>query len=272
MSQAHPLQQQFESINVNDYLQVQCLAKLSQPTLQQAISTDWLEQMLQKQKQGRANLDRRGEAAFLIGRFSFVVAVILAGCQIQAGLLPRLRADQLAVVPEGDRFVVQLSNQDIIEWQDQTSVRSMIIELLQPIVTQLAQRTQLAPAKQWSLISDSLAMAWQFVAEPLGVDAQARVDILTLLNGEKSVLKNRRTGFETYSLGESNIDGCPAIQPVIHRVIRTRAGCCRKFTDDGQYCSTCVYVPEQERKQLITKMLWESHLSASSVKNKVSRN
>lgn len=268
MPQAHPLQQQFDQINLSDYVQVQYLPELSHQTLQQAIKTDWLEQMLQKQKEGRANLDRRGEAAFLIGRFSFVVAIVLARCQIQTGLVPYLVSDQLAVLAEHDRIAIQLSNNKAIEWQDQDGVRSMLVAFFQPMVAQLAQRAKLAPAKQWCLISDSFAMTWQFVGEPLGQAPQARSAIIQLLNGAKSPLKNRRTRFEEYKLFTNDDDQIPAV----HKFIRLRAGCCRKFSDDGQYCNTCVYVPEQERKQLITKLLWESHLGASSVNEKVNRN
>lgn len=254
----HPLQASFEDITLNEYVQVSYAPKSCQPRLAELVTTPWLDALLARQKAGREQLDKRGEGAFLVGRFAFIVAVLLAHCQITSGRVPRLSASQLAVAQHGDQIVLQLFSAKILAWQDQSAVRAMIIELLQPMVEHIAVNTKLAPAKQWSLVSDAFASAWQYIGAPLGCDAQARLDVMALLNGERSVLKNRRTGFEEYKLFASASDG----QPTIHQYVRTRAGCCRKFTDDGTYCATCVYVPEQERRQRISENLWQQYYAA----------
>ncbi|WP_119396276.1 hypothetical protein [Salinibius halmophilus] len=250
----HPLQAQFEQVNQSGYLTVSYAPKLPGPKLVDLIQSDWLEHMLQAQKDGRPNLDKRGEGAFLISRFAFLTALVVASCQLTSGQVPRLAGTSTTVNARRESIELFIASNEVLN-DDIAAIRQMLIQFYQPMVERVAALTKLAPAKQWALISDALAMTWQFVGEPLGCAEKARQTAMALLTDEKSVLKNRRTSFEEYKLFASPDDSAPTI----HQFIRVRAGCCRKFTDDGNYCNTCVYVPKEDRQARISETLWQNY-------------
>lgn len=244
---SHPLAPVFAQLSASGYLHVCYQPEVPTTPLYERLATPWLAAQIAAQAKDRPGLDLLGQGAFFIGRLSYVFGLVWAAGSELAGQAPALANATLDWQPE--QVALTVHDTELVSTEQ---LRAHIIAVMTPIVQAVAKHSRLSPGAQWSLISDSLASAWLMVGEQVGQASQAQASVLSLLHDGKSRLRNRRTGFEHYQAYGGQ-------QLLAQQTLRTRAGCCRKYTDDGEYCSTCVHLDSEQRRARVEQTLWQQH-------------
>jgi hypothetical protein len=208
------------------------------------INSAWLEKMLAEMKLERPKLDRRGQGAFVVGRLSWAIGLVLASSHLVKGKIPNLALDSVCLLEEGEQMVLVLKSGKVVPSNEWHETREILLALLAPVVERIRELTQLSNAPQWRMISDSIALAFNYVGDQLQLGEKARVDVLSLLHGEKTPLQNKKTNFLEVVMQDPADKTCK----IQRTFVRTRAGCCRKYTDDSEYCDTCVHRSIDEQR------------------------
>lgn len=226
------------------------------PSLQELCDaeSDILAALLSWQQERVPGMDLRAQAAFLMANLSYRLSLILGSVYLTETALPYLDADLLylklsqrpSIEPDpstASRLQLHLidgteppSLEPPEEMPAQISVQ--LESCLSPLVERLRDETRLAPAAQWRLIADSLAMGFLQVGQALGKEETAKEEALAVVKRDGSRLFNKQLGF--ISLPLASPDGIPSGP----RSFVSRGGCCRYYTvEGGQLCPTCVLEP-----------------------------
>jgi hypothetical protein len=250
-STEHVLSNAFEILNRTPYVNVQFNPYDNRQTLAAMIEGDWLEILLAQTLSERPNLDRKGQGAFVIGQVSWLVGLVVAASHLLEHRIPLLSLSTVYLSEENRVPVIVLREGRVVKTRDWHETRQLLLSLFEPIVVRIRELTKLSNAPQWRMISDSIALAFQYVGKSLNFEAEARTNVLALLHDDKSPLQNKRTGFFDVTYKDPSDDSS-----FIHQeFVRTRAGCCRKYTHDSEYCDTCVHLPiDEQRKRAINSL------------------
>lgn len=215
----------------------------------------WLDAILE-QNIGQYGLpDRKSAAAFLIGSYAWYVSAAAIGCYLIERRVPSLALDQVAIRLDGTRVQVALLDtgfaalpgdpaEDAPEINlvaDGEALRGLlragIEEHMAAMVALLEARTRLGRRAQWNLIADACAALFLHVGGHLGDTERACAEGLALVKAAGSPMRPSKTSYLTLAEGER----C--------QTFRLRGGCCMYYkTPNGENCSTCPLLPQEERE------------------------
>lgn len=112
----------------------------------------------------------------------------------------------------------------------------------------LAEATRLAPAAQWRLIADSVAMAFLEVGQALDQRETAQRKALEILKRKPSPLYNKQLNFVNVAASKGNTTS--------EKTFVSRGGCCRYYTaPEGSICPSCVLEPPERQRERLTELL-----------------
>ena len=250
-STEHALSNAFEILNRTPYVNVQFNPYDNRQTLAAMIEGDWLEILFAQTLSERPNLDRKGQGAFVIGQVSWLVGLVVAASHLLEHRIPHLSLNTASLCEENKVPMIVLREDRVVATDDWSEVGKILLSLFEPIVIRIRELTKLSHAPQWRMISDTIALAFQYIGKSLNFEAEARSDVLKLLHDDKSPLQNKRTGFFEVAVKDPNDES----RVLKQEFVRTRAGCCRKYTDDSVYCDTCVHLSIDEQRDRAIKSL-----------------
>ncbi|MFC4351723.1 (2Fe-2S)-binding protein [Fodinicurvata halophila] len=216
--------------------------------------SDTLATLLSWQAERVAGMDLRAQAAFLVANLSYRLSLMLGSVYLKETALPRLDADLLYLklsqtpaaqssTPAASHLHLHLADETGAAFPEQpeampAQLSAQLESCMDPLVERLRTDTRLAPAAQWRLIADSLAMGFLLVGQALDQEETAKQKALAVVKRPGSRLFNKQLGFISLSL--PNPEGTPQ-RP---RSFVSRGGCCRYYTvEGGQLCPTCVLEP-----------------------------
>jgi hypothetical protein len=166
-------------------------------------------------------LDRRGQAAFLIGGVSYYAAAVQAWFELRGEPAPSLDHLGLRINAAADGLAYRWSAP-----QEADGAAALEAALL-PLVHRLRAETRIGERAQWRLVADSIAAAYQEIGQSIGCAPQARERALAAIADGRT--SNPQTGY--HCIGTETGE----------RYYLKRGGCCRWYTADaGSYCATCV--------------------------------
>lgn len=227
-----------------------------------------LEIFLAAQALGSPGLDRRGQAAYLIGSVCYRLSRAFAAFHLGCELAPRLAPDTLALrleryswehegeTGESHRLVLRLLDSSELSSGALDERRALFAADIEAVAATLIERlvreTALGAAAQYRLAADSIASGFQFSGRALGCEPLARDEALLVIKADGSRLRNPQTHFAEIAVH----DPARPDQVLIAETFRMRGGCCRYYTaDGGEYCSTCVLRDPDERDDLLRDVL-----------------
>ncbi|MER0239553.1 (2Fe-2S)-binding protein [Fulvimarina sp. MAC8] len=242
-----------------------------------AADTALLDELLTAQAAFTPDLDRKGQAAYLIGALSGLLARGLVIPFLLAGLLPRTgrslsafrfsyesatRRGRTADMLKSEWRILSSSfATDRPEFHDhpkcqtltdrdglRESMRLSIESEIEPLISVIHARTHLPSAAMWRLVGDSVAGVFLEAGRQLKCESIAREDALAVLKQHGSPLRNSQMHyFEVVIPDPADPD-----HTLASRAYRSRGGCCRYYTSkEGSKCSTCVLVaPDEQRRNL----------------------
>jgi hypothetical protein len=220
---------------------------------------------LAAEAEGSPGIDRKAQAAFLIGKAAHAVCLPLAGLLLAHRLVPRLTPEAVGLAPErytwehdgrsGEAIRYRLHfDTDAIEAAEGDAealhavLHDALRDTLAPLVAALRAASGLAPAALWRLVADMVCAAFLTVGQALGDLPGAQTAALAITRRAGASLNNGRSGFQHVALP----DPADPSRIVAESWFITRGGCCRWYTcAEGEYCSTCVLLkPEQQQARL----------------------
>lgn len=242
------------------------------PSLQELCDTerDILAALLSWQAERVPGMDLRAQAAFLVANLSYRLSLMLGSLYLKEAILPRIAPDllclklsqALAMQPDPSavsRLRLHLCTEDSPaspETAKEQMPAMLCVQLehsFSPLVERLADDTRLAPAAQWRLIADSLAMGFLQVGQALGREETAKREALAVVKREGSRLFNKQINFISLPLSDTSNN-----ESSRQRSFVSRGGCCRYYTaDGGKLCPTCVLEPLSKQHENLRTLLSE---------------
>jgi hypothetical protein len=224
----------------------------------------------------RPGLDRKAQAAFLIGRAARSVAYPLAGLLILQSVVPRLVPETLALRPEryrwehegeaGEalRYVAQFDPHTPLVAGEQAALHAVlhdsIVATMTPLVTALRAAAGLSPGALWRLVADMVCVAFLNVGEQIGDIPTAQAHALAVTRRAGSPLNNRVSGFQHVTLP----DPADPAHVLADKWFLRRGGCCRWYTcPEGECCATCVLLRPEQQQQKLRDYLRRTHEAAA---------
>ncbi|MDB5587551.1 MAG: hypothetical protein JWP26_2521 [Devosia sp.] len=178
-------------------------------------------------------IDERTAAAYLLSILVWKLGEILAALHLGGAILEIDVAVQYAVSGSGRSGGIQFHfavSPATRHGSCQRSINQAIVDLHEPMVNALFDRTGLSRRALWRLVTDGIAGGFLERGKRSGDTDRARAAASTLLSKTDSPLHNLQWGFV-----EIVIAGAPA------EWFRLRGGCCRLYRSvGGIYCTTCV--------------------------------
>jgi hypothetical protein len=243
------------------------------PTLRQVYAdTALLDRMLASQARFTPDLDRKGQAAYLMTSHGVALGTIAAACLVGAGLVPCLGPDALGlqvVIPVADdpeertrirllssRFATDRADLAANADADPIAGRAALHERLrleleahlEPVVACLQAATGLSTGALWRLAGDSVAAQFLDAGRRFGHEADAIAAALCVLKAPGSPLANKEMHYFKILLPDPK---CPG-RTLLTRTFRARGGCCRWYTSkQGKLCTTCVLRSDADRRVVI---------------------
>ena len=232
-----------------------------------------VDDLLAYQTEFTPDLDRKGQAAYLITEYSYMFAITAAAPFVGFGLVPDFSAEKYALrfesrpVKHNGRIVqerlarvrflepkVVTDNQafagdpDTLEFVDRAALcerlRVATEAHFKPLVEVLHAKSRLSRNALWRLVGDSLAVLFLDAGQRFGRVEDAKAAGLAILKQEGSPLANRQMHFFDIAVRDEE----DPEQIVLSRTFRARGGCCRFYTvEGGHLCSTCVLQDPVER-------------------------
>ncbi|GLK78832.1 siderophore biosynthesis protein [Methylopila turkensis] len=233
-----------------------------------------MERLLAHQRSYAADLDEKGQSAYLIGGHAYALAVPLALGVVAHGVAFDLSADRIGFRLEryvmayggrdapGERMHLRLSSPSFatvdpahagvagaVLLPDRAALAGHVgIALeahLAPLVEWLHGYGGLSRGALWRLVGDAVAMAFLGVGEALGRVEDAKRDALGVLKRPGSPLNNPQMRFARFDLVHSSAPD----RPIASENVCVRGGCCRYYTvEGGSYCGSCVMLDARERE------------------------
>ena len=231
-------------------------------SLVQLLEPETLSGLLAQQATDAPTMDWRTQAAYLVNGFSWQWCCLLAWLDLR-GLSPVLLfTEQLQVyhrleqgVHEGKpysylRYQWHLPElQALAEAQPAAALGSAIKTCLAPLLAAVKQQTGLSVGALWRLVNDSLTFAYLFVGQQLQCEQAAMARAQAIVEAAGKPLANRQWRYQYCTAERSG-------EAAIGNWYRLRGGCCRYYTlPEGEYCATCVHLPDEERMRRINAQL-----------------
>ncbi|MFO7854726.1 MAG: (2Fe-2S)-binding protein [Paracoccaceae bacterium] len=200
-------------------------------------------------------LDRRGQAAYLINRLANLICgelarLDLAGCD-PSGLEPAdvaWRNERREYEEDGE--LVAYLHHDL--WLARAApagtasdhaLAAALRRLFEPAVAGAAQAGPLSPAALWRLVSDAVAAGYLNVGKAEGRAAYAMRRSTAILDRAGPPLSNPQLRFVRLEASAEETRTGRAVADWF----RLRGGCCRWYTaPTGGYCGTCVLRKDRE--------------------------
>lgn len=221
-----------------------------------------LESVLALQARNYPGLDRRGQAAFVLGALSYNLVLALAMLHLSDAPWPALDSPNIAVRlgpdPEDAHappLLLRINEEapltSLTADQHLQHVPECLQALLEPFVSRLRAGTRLSFAAQWRLVGDSLAGGLLFAGKQLNQVSRATADARAMLAEGRSLLSNPQVGYHVVEIEKQNGVHC--------ETFLSRGGCCRYYTADaGGICATCVLRDPGDQWQRLQAHLIES--------------
>lgn len=211
-------------------------------------------------------LDRRAQAAFMIGRLTRAVCLPLAASVLRDRTVPTPAPDAVEVVAQavvrrrGDGIAnavhYNIVFTDVPADQHHRDLDALsaafhaqLVRCFAPVIGQLQRLSGLSPGALWRLVADMVCSAFLHAGQHIGDPGEARAIALTATRQPGSPLNNGRSGFQRVSLPNATDPS----RTLAERWFITRGGCCRWYTSPGgELCTVCVLrkpTEQQERLQ-----------------------
>lgn len=211
-------------------------------------------------------VERRVQAAFLIGGYAWYVLAPVLGAYLLERRVPSLGHDDVSVwLSPGDapgclalrtgRFSVlaeapAADTRYVRVVPDETALRDMlhdeIVDHMSPIVGAVRARIPLSARAQWLEVADRVGSALHLVGRSIGEEERGIHEAESLVHRPGSPLDSPRSRFVTYEhLGQ-------------RRTVKLRGACCLSYRIAAQgYCMTCPLIGEEERGERVRAWLTE---------------
>jgi hypothetical protein len=262
-AKALPVNPQLLSTAV-EFLQVSFTPNLKWKTLQQMSEASEFKPLLALHTCIEPGIDIRTQGSLLMNRLGWQLAATFALFDLNAIATDtlihqlRLHAEIETNEFEGDvsqsvsfQFAMPPPTQNDACLSANQAGKQLEI-LFTPIVHAVIRDARLSKTAAWSLVTDSIAVAYLLVGRQLQCEARARTRATDILRKYGAPLNNKRWRFQNYGTDESNRDN-PS------HWYRVRSGCCRYYLlENESYCATCVHVSEDERSIRLTPHSSES--------------
>jgi hypothetical protein len=228
---------------------------------------------LLKQGVSARGLDAKGQAAYLIQGLGYHVTALMYALRTAGIDATRLTAADIGFKFEfyhweedeesGDDYRILISVDPSLLTPLETSaiepMRAAVATILEPIVINLFATTRLPKPALWRQAADGVVSGFLYTGRPLGCEAQAIAEGEVFLRTPGSPLTNKQSGFLTLTVEDE------ATGRSLTETFRQRGGCCRYYTcDDGEYCSTCVLRPTEERDERLRNYMLERMASGAA--------
>lgn len=242
-----------------------------------------MEGLLAAQAELTAGLDRKGQAAYLVGYHAYFLSLPAAVGLVATGIVPDLAADSIAVrfehhVHEDEdhahlHFHFRLLDgvcRDTAESdgapQDPTArnagnlsdiLRAGLEANFEPLIERLHALTRLSRKALWRQAADSVAFAFLEVGRDLNREDEAKAAAMAVLKAPGSPFSNPQLQFVKIVVPDV------VAARSASRTYASRGGCCRYYTaPGGSVCANCVLQKPEDRDRLLAQHLRE-HLAAA---------
>jgi hypothetical protein len=247
------------SLEIADGDQYGSLAQLLQP--------EKVQNLLAQQALDEPTMDIRTQAAYLMNGLSWQLCSVLAWLDLRGMAFDDVSAGKLRVnewLEQGEHegkpyhYVrYQWHLPELIKAAESTTaatVGEVVVALQQPIVQAVNEQSGLSKGALWRLVGDSLSYAYLYLGQQLGQAEYAMQRAQTLIELIGKPLANRQWRFQYYEATSKE-----SSSQTVGEWYRLRGGCCRYYTlPEGEYCSTCVHLSDEQRQQRITAELSNS--------------
>lgn len=198
-----------------------------------ASDLDELERWLDVQSIAAEGMDRRTQAAYLIGGLAWSVAIWMATFEL-TGNRPIRR-----VGVRQERYWYRYADGTSHEYvrypiaievgEGAANHRETLEEMFAPLIAAVMVTSGLSPGAQWRLVADNVANAFLWAGKGIGDKARGmQMGAALVAEGR---LYNGKTGYLEITAGERSDH------------FLTRGGCCRYYLTkegEGEYCTSCV--------------------------------
>lgn len=228
------------------------------------VNAEEIARQLAHQAKIQADMDVRTQGTYFISSFSWYLAEVMSLLDLNSLSLEKtwaslaIKTDLVSAVHDGIpyhyvRYRWQLPELPIIyEQQDALVVGQRFITYLTPFIDEVRQQTGMAKGALWRLVTDAITASYLSTGKKLAKVREAMERASAIINETGGPLANRKWHFKEYSVDE---DASPNGQR-LSDWFRVRGGCCRYYTvSGGEYCSTCIHLPEHEREERLEKFL-----------------
>lgn len=190
-----------------------------------------LEAWLDTQGIAADGMDRKSQAAYLIGGLAWSVCIWMAAFALTGNkAIRRVAFEQERYwwgegTPDAHEYVRYPISIEVGDGPP--NHRETIEQIFEPIIAAMMVTSGLSPGAQWRLVSDNVASAFLYGGKSLSM-TQEGMDLGAPIIAEGR-LRNGQTGFLEVKAGEA----CDWFL--------VRGGCCRYYTTNGgDYCTSCV--------------------------------
>lgn len=204
-----------------------------------------IESWLETQAIAADGMDRKTQAAYLIGGLAWSVCLWMAVFAL-TGNRPIRR---VAFAQERYWWGTPADGHEYVRYPISLEVgdgpprhRETIEQIFEPIIAASMVTSGLSPGAQWRLVSDGVASAFLYAGRALGKAAEGMAMASEII--AEGRLNNGKTGFVEITAG-------PACDWYL-----VRGGCCRYYTTSGgDYCTSCVLRKRDDQVARYTEYL-----------------
>ncbi|MFY0665001.1 MAG: (2Fe-2S)-binding protein [Natronospirillum sp.] len=224
-------------------------------------------------QQAEPRLDVKASGAYLVNRLAWDISAVLAWLDLNHYDLSALTPETLGVHSvierewhkgEWHRYVVyQFALTDLNatgETLPPEVVAGYAYQLFEHLIPALAAQVRLSANALWRLVTDGLSAAYLYVGKEQQQPDRAMARVRAVIEAAGKPLANKQWQFNYYSVAAED---SPTQQP-LGNWFRARGGCCRYYTLEGKdYCTSCVHVSEDERRERLTRYLCNHAIEAT---------
>ncbi|MFC3852261.1 (2Fe-2S)-binding protein [Salinispirillum marinum] len=235
-------------------------------------TTGVLKAALSLHQQAEPKLDDKAAGAYLVNRLAWDLSAVLAWLDLNHYDLSVLTPEALGVHAvierewhkgEWHRYVVyQFSLTDLKPTGESLPpdvVADYAYRLFEQLIPALAREVRLSANALWRLVTDGLTAAYLYVSKEQQQPGRAMARVRAVVEAAGKPLANKQWQFNYYSVAAED---SPTQQP-LGNWFRARGGCCRYYTLEGKdYCTSCVHVSEDERRERLTRYLCNHAIDA----------
>ena len=241
-----------------------------------------MEGLLAAQAELTAGLDRKGQAAYLVGYHAYFLSLPAAVGLVATGIVPNLAAERTAVrfeqhvhddedhahlhfhfrlldgICRGDAPGDAAAPQDFARRETGSLSDVLRVELeanFEPLIERLHAMTRLSRNALWRQAADSVAFAFLEVGRDLNREDEAKAAAMAVLKAPGSPFSNPQLQFVKVVVPDV------VAARSASRTYASRGGCCRYYTaPGGSVCANCVLQRPDDRDRLLAEHLRE-HLT-----------